>query len=275
MYRLSVTRRRSGNIVIVVVGVLAVALSLFLLYLKTSAENTPLRLNGQRYVLADIADFEDLKRLSANPSSDTVVTMRDEANGNYLLLNLVLRQEYLHEKGFEEGMWNSIRAEEFRLVSDDQESTGLLLITGYSAEKQNVELLSLPNTQAMFRESDGTFKIDEGDGHPAFADDSNIDPGGMGVAIAGIKMMENMASMGGTLESTPLNFHRADLRERLDIIRPPTLKGNVWQCLKTYAAEDAWVGIEVNVLFPIPRPGSKAKFMFANDEQNAIMIDAR
>lgn len=260
---------RRGNVAVIVVGVIVVAFSMTLLFMKQSREKYPFTLLQMRYVAADIADFQDFQQRCGEMNEDSVVTMRDEPNGNCLFVKVHLRQDYIYEMGREQGVWNSIQADDFRLSTDKGDATAILLLTGYSDEKDQVERLVLPSV-ALYREKDtGKIMMHE---HPAFASEQKIEDEGLGAILGGIRMANAMSSMGGRVEPTPFEWLPPSLEERLAITQPPGLKENIWQACKAYEAEDAWVGLECVLLFPTMPPGSTGKLYFAGDENTAIPV---
>lgn len=223
----------------------------------------------QRLVLADVEDFAQFVReCSDNPaSSNDIITLRDDPQGNYLFLRIQLLVKHIYaKKGTKIGQI-ILSTEDFALTSGSQTWNPILLTGGYEDRAKDGTPVLVVLSLQLRKGSDGAIEPVEA------GNDSEGDEPTMGDLVRGVKALHGAASMGsGGGRREVMDWVRAPIGERSKIIQPPALSGYVWRAVRKQEEQEAWRAADCTCLFPLPPQGTQAKLVVFGDTQTAVPI---
>jgi hypothetical protein len=264
-------RSRRGRLPIpVTIGLLLAVVIVAVLVFNAYFYGRAVMLLERRVVLADIEDFPQfLHDCRDDPTSSyEIVTMRDEPDGNFLLLRLQLLLKYIYEKRGTQVGQVVLRGQDFELTSGNETWPAVLLGEGYEGRGEEGATELVIRSLTFRRGANGG--IEEG----AAGAGSVEEHATVGDVVRGVKQL-HMAASSGRGPRGVLDWVRAPLAERAQIIQPPGLFHYIWRAEPTQNKDDAWRAAEAVCLFPLPPPGTNATLVVFGDNTTAIPITVR
>jgi hypothetical protein len=223
----------------------------------------------RRLVLADVEEFKQFAaQISDSPSSaEEIITLRDDPDGNYLLLQIQLLLKHVYaKKGTKNGQIN-LRGDDFALVSGNETWNPVLLTGGYLDRGKDGNQVLVMLSLTLRRGANGMIELGEA------GSDSEDEQPNMGDLVRGVKKLHGAASFGGSgARREVLDWVRAPIGERSKIIQPPGLSGYVYRAVRTQDKQEAWRAVDATCLFPLPPPGTNAKLVVFGDSNTAVPV---